>query len=84
MKKLIVNFLVFLLSKLDPQTLKHCIVDKTLSVRFQKYVPNDNKWYHVGYTISFSVKRNNKKISKKGKEKFFLDGVSIFDKTHGK
>lgn len=81
MRKLIARILVFLLSKIDPSTFRSCVVDKKFTVEFQRYVPNDNKWHHVAYTIDCYIKRNKKdKVSDKYISNLYLDGLKVYSK----
>jgi len=73
MKEILKRFALWLLDKTDRAELKKIRIDLETVINLEKYVPKKNKWYHVGTTIDWFIKRENKEISKFGDVKIYID-----------
>ncbi len=69
------NFALWLLDKTDKAELKNLRVDIDTTIGLEKYVPKTGKWYHIGTTVEWFVKRKHgKEIEKIGDVKLYVDG----------
>lgn len=71
LNKKLVTFLIWILSKLDSDTLSKCIITDTLEIDMKRYVPQDGEWHRFSYTVDCWIKFNE--VVKH--EKVYLDGI---------
>lgn len=75
MKDKLRRFALWLLDKTDRVELKALKVDLQTCIDLSRHVPKRNHWYHVGSTVEWFVKRNDKgEFEKFGDVKIFIDG----------
>jgi len=75
MKQKILNFLVWLMDKLDPTYLTKCSIGTKTEVNWTHYVPNDGKWHHCALTLDYWLKVGGKNIVREHK---FADGKQVY------
>ena len=70
-KKLIKKLALWLLEWADEAEIERISFDKNTTVRVVKYLPKENKWYHIAYTVSMFAKRE-------GKDIIIIDDLALF------
>ena len=74
MKRRLVNFLIWLLYKLDPMHMEKCSVSTSVIADFINYIPDDHKWHYCGLTIDYWIKIGEGLMER---DKIWMDGVRV-------
>ena len=85
MRKHIINWLVWLMEKIDKNKIfiSRVLFDNlTYKMRYRKYVSDDGKWHKIDMTISTWLRVNPKEI--KESSEVFVDGVIVQSKKKEK
>lgn len=74
MKKKLLNFLIWLISKLDYRHFKRCSIGTKIEIDSVNYISDDNKWHKVNYSIEYFIKVGKET---KIKEDVFIDDIML-------
>lgn len=80
------TFAVWLLEKVDEESLKSMNVDLVTTVNIRKYLVKPGKWYHVAFSVEAWINRAKYTRTMKTKTtmKIFMDGVLKEELTNTK
>ena len=61
-KKIVKEICLYLLDWADESEISKVHIDKSVFFDVSKLLPKKNKWYHIAYTVSFYLKRNEENV----------------------